>query len=214
MFKLEHPHHRCSGTIFVPQADQDLQQPSSGPSMYPTLGTSTKYILINKRHRLGRDLRVGDLIILQHPNFRNLRVGKRVLGLPGDFVVRDPHMSRTVGGMAVVAGASSSSTTEEPHMTEVPPGHVWVAGDNLAWSRDSRFYGPVPMGLVFGKVVRYSSPSSDWIVDMVRPEEDQLRPARMAVEGDADDDWTWTLRSFRGVKNAGVQKELDLKEVE
>ena len=29
---------------------------------------------------------------------------------------------------------------------------MWVAGDNLDWSRDSRDYGPMPMALIIGKV--------------------------------------------------------------
>ena len=35
---------------------------------------------------------------------------------------------------------------------QVPEGHVYVVGDNMPWSRDSRIYGPVPLGLVNGKV--------------------------------------------------------------
>jgi hypothetical protein len=36
---------------------------------------------------------------------------------------------------------------------QVPPGHVWLQGDNLILSRDSREYGPVPLALVKGRVV-------------------------------------------------------------
>lgn len=36
---------------------------------------------------------------------------------------------------------------------QVPEGHVFLAGDNLPWSRDSRQWGPVPLGLVTGKVI-------------------------------------------------------------
>lgn len=36
---------------------------------------------------------------------------------------------------------------------QVPPGHVWLTGDNLILSRDSREYGPVPLALVKGRVV-------------------------------------------------------------
>ncbi len=35
----------------------------------------------------------------------------------------------------------------------VPEGHMWVQGDNLVLSRDSREYGPVPLALVKGRVV-------------------------------------------------------------
>ena len=38
-------------------------------------------------------------------------------------------------------------------MVQVPQGHMWVMGDNLGWSRDSRTYGSIPVGLVIGRVV-------------------------------------------------------------
>jgi signal peptidase I len=187
--------------------------------MYPTLGISTKYNIISKRHRLGRNLRVGDLIITKHPNFTNLNAGKRVIGLPGDFVVRDPHMARTVGGTPIAGRASGAAICsseaderEEPEMIEVPPGHVWIAGDNMSWSRDSRFYGPVPMGLVVGKIVRYSNPRSDWLVDMVKSGGDQLRPART---GKDEDEWTVNRRSLmKGMQDAGLQEDMNLEKVE
>lgn len=36
---------------------------------------------------------------------------------------------------------------------QIPTGHVWLQGDNLIMSRDSREYGPVPLALVRGRVV-------------------------------------------------------------
>lgn len=48
-----------------------------------------------------------------------------------------------------------------PEPLTVPPGHVWVVGDNAAASIDCRYYGPVPAALLTGKVVcRIWPPSS------------------------------------------------------
>ena len=37
-------------------------------------------------------------------------------------------------------------------MAQVPKGHVWLQGDNLHNSTDSRHYGAVPAGLLRGRV--------------------------------------------------------------
>ncbi|KAL6570552.1 Mitochondrial ATP-independent inner membrane protease subunit 1a [Orobanche gracilis] len=34
----------------------------------------------------------------------------------------------------------------------VPKGHVWIQGDNIFASNDSRHFGSIPYGLILGKV--------------------------------------------------------------
>ncbi|PWN23416.1 LexA/Signal peptidase [Microstroma glucosiphilum] len=65
--------------------------------------------------------------------------------------------SVTQASVALPSTASQEDTGDEEEDEDgyftVPPGHVWLAGDNLHNSTDSRDYGPVPMGCLRGKVI-------------------------------------------------------------
>jgi signal peptidase I len=63
--------------------------PAQGPSMLPTFEISDEWLLISKRHRHGRDVTVGDLVVYKIPIFPDSDGIKRVLGLPGDYVMLD-----------------------------------------------------------------------------------------------------------------------------
>ncbi|CCX12055.1 peptidase S24/S26A/S26B/S26C [Pyronema domesticum] len=111
-----------------------------GASMLPTINVSGDWIVISKFHSRGRGIIVGDLVSYAHPiDGPDVNVVKRVIGLEGDFVVKDP-------------------SDGSGDMLQVPKGHIWTTGDNLPHSLDSRIYGPVPMALVRGKVIAKGLP--------------------------------------------------------
>lgn len=87
---------------------------------------------------LGRPYKRGDIVVCQSPDHLNKTVCKRLVGLPGDMV--SYRYANGIQGRYQV-------------LKEVPPGHVWLLGDNTYNSSDSRYYGPVPMALLEGKVV-------------------------------------------------------------
>lgn len=111
----------------------------SGPSMLPTLAHEGELVIEDRLsyylfpERLAR----GDLAILQSPLEPGRVICKRILAMPGDIVCVDP------------TGELSPSTE---HVI-VPKGHVWISGDNAAYSRDSRHYGPVSMSLIQGRLL-------------------------------------------------------------
>jgi signal peptidase I len=81
---------------------------------------------------------------------------KRVVGLPGDVVEQR-------GGLVYVNDELFVMPSSEDHRTigpyRVEPGHVFVLGDNLVNSNDSRFdLGQVPADAIIGKVVEIFSP--------------------------------------------------------
>ena len=117
-----------------------------GPSMIPTLSWDGVWVLISRFfHRRGRNIAVGDLISFENPIRPGYYSIKRVIGMPGDFVCRD-----TPG-------------KGDGWLVQVPEGHCWVNGDNLAASRDSRHFGPLPLALVRGKVLATFTPFPAWV---------------------------------------------------
>lgn len=119
----------------------------TGDSMYPTFPVDRWNVLtMNRLSALRGDIRVGDIVTVRHVLFPKQFVTKRVMGLEGDVVC--VPATREFGPARVV---------------KVPKGHVWIQGDNLERSRDSRAYGPVPQALVVGKAQLQLWPRFGWV---------------------------------------------------
>ena len=113
--------------------------------MLPTLADFGEFVVENRLiYRLyPNNLSRGDLITLKSPLEPSRIICKRVIGLPGDTICVDPTGEYADPSQHVV----------------IPRGHVWIIGDNAAYSRDSRLYGPVPIALIRGKLqARVSHP--------------------------------------------------------
>lgn len=99
---------------------------------------------------------------------------KRVIGLPGDHVACCDALGRlTVNGAPVVEPyvvklPGSDRVSKEDFTTVVPPGDLWVMGDNRFNSEDSRYHpdtkyrGYVPIGDVVGRAFVVSWPVTRW----------------------------------------------------
>lgn len=103
--------------------------------MVPTMAVAGEGVLELKWINFDKLIQ-GDLVTFVSPLDPGRIVCKRITGLPGDVVCVDP------------TGTYAPSTE---HVV-IPKNHIWATGDNLAWSRDSRVYGPVPMGLLKGRL--------------------------------------------------------------
>lgn len=123
----------------------------SGLSMAPHIA-SGEIVLINTiAYRMQAPAR-GDIIAFHHDGPTPETYIKRVIGLPGDRV-------RIDRGTVYVNGAP----LDEPYVrypdgrsfpaVTVPPGALYVLGDNRADSDDSRFWGFVPENMVLGKAL-------------------------------------------------------------
>jgi len=106
-----------------------------GPSMLPTFNVEGDVVLVEFFSTKFQRLKTGDVVVAKSPTNPKQTVCKRICGMPGDVVTVQP---------------AHSFQSIRHHV--VPEGHVWLQGDNLANSTDSRSYGAVPLGLVRGRV--------------------------------------------------------------
>jgi len=103
-------------------------------SMEPTLSGGQVVLIKPINSSFGvqcGDLKRGDIVISKNPTDPQLNICKRITGLEGDRIPIEYRESHRF----------------------VPPGQIWVEGDNNTESRDSRNYGPVPLGLIRGRVI-------------------------------------------------------------
>lgn len=129
---------------------------TSGDSMLPTLHVSDDYAVVDKRHKYGRGVQMGDVIVARKPNAPENWVCKRITGMPGDIILIDPSENTLRSLEKPVKEVQTDHDKQHwdnyNNYVIVPEGHVWVTGDNLTDSVDSRTYSVVPMGLISGKL--------------------------------------------------------------
>ena len=121
-------------------------------SMVPTLEIDDR-VLVNKFiYRFGSPSR-GDVVVFTSPDNDGMDLIKRVIAVGGQTVeLRDGTVF--VDGSALKEPyvnplIKDTYTSKQP--TKVPPGYVWVMGDNRTNSRDSRYFGPQPVANLLGK---------------------------------------------------------------
>jgi inner membrane protease subunit 2 len=86
----------------------------------------------------------GDVVLYWKPHLPGVLGVKRIIGVEGDVIRRDPR--RLPKGGKYGFG-------ELPREIVVPPGQVFVEGDNWGDSLDSNDFGCVPVNLISGKAV-------------------------------------------------------------
>ena len=123
----------------------------SGLSMAPHIASGEIVIINTMAYRVGAPVR-GDIIAFHHDGPTPEIFIKRVIGLPGDRIAIDR-------GKVFVNGAPLSEPyvrypdERSFHEVTVPPGSLYVLGDNRADSDDSRFWGFVAENQVLGKAL-------------------------------------------------------------
>ncbi|GMI85978.1 hypothetical protein like AT1G23465 [Hibiscus trionum] len=117
-----------------------------GPSMLPTLNITGNLLLVERISTRTGKVQPGDIVIFRSPDTPRKVVCKRLIGMEGDQVtyVVDPNNS------------------DECKTIVVPKGHVWVEGDYIYNSKDSRHFGAIPYGLLEGRAFWTLLPRKDF----------------------------------------------------
>lgn len=120
-----------------------------GSSMAPALLPGER-LLFDRLAYLRDGPRAGDIVLVAHPLRPELRLVKRLAGVPGD-VIEGRALRRGGGGSLFGKNGSRG-------------GEYWVLGDNESESTDSREFGPVRRRDLLGRAwVRYW-PTDRWRV--------------------------------------------------
>ncbi|MGC1381360.1 MAG: signal peptidase I [Candidatus Baltobacteraceae bacterium] len=123
----------------------------SGLSMEPHI-RSGEYVLINTfAYRIGAPSR-GAIVAFRHDADARSIFIKRVIGLPGDRIRIDRGQVYLNGVALDEPYVKHADPRSFPEIV-VPPGSVYVLGDNRAESEDSRSFGPVRYDQLIGRAV-------------------------------------------------------------
>lgn len=130
-------------------------------SMERTLLVHDRVLVSKLSYRFG-DIHRGDVVVFDNPQPRPgdpAQLIKRVVGLPGDKISA-ANGKLVVNGVPqdepyVRAGAQTRMDScpkyRANEVVEVPPGRLFVMGDNREQSHDARCFGPVEETSVVGK---------------------------------------------------------------
>ena len=126
-----------------------------GTSMMPGLRDQERIFVNIFSYRLGLSaITRGDTVVFRFPQDPSKHYIKRVIGVPGDTV-------QVTDGVVILNGNSLREEyvpdeyrdRQNVPLTKVGAGQYFVMGDHRTSSNDSRAWGPVDRGHIYGKAV-------------------------------------------------------------
>jgi signal peptidase I len=124
-----------------------------GTSMMPSLDDQER-IFVNKYVYRLEPIQRGDIVVFRYPRDTSKSFIKRVIGLAGDRIRIDSG-EVLVNGEALEEDYVPAAYADQRSYPEtvVPANSYFVLGDHRTMSNDSRDFGPVNIGYIYGKAV-------------------------------------------------------------
>jgi signal peptidase I len=124
-----------------------------GTSMMPSLDDQER-IFVNKFVYRWEPIERGDIVVFRYPRDPSKSYIKRVIGVAGDRIRIDAGQV-FVNGAPIEENYVPAMYADERSYPEtvVPPLSYFMLGDHRSMSNDSRDFGPVKEGYIYGKAV-------------------------------------------------------------
>jgi len=136
---------KVNGASMSPTLNAEEPEDKDNGTLYTHPGHSeitNEWVFVNRwsmrKPNQQRHIQAGDIVVFVSPKDENDAVIKRVIATEHQII-----QTRKKGSESWRSGGD---------VVVIPAGHCWVEGDNQKTSVDSRKYGPVSYGLIFGKV--------------------------------------------------------------
>lgn len=122
-----------------------------GTSMLPQLEDQDRLFINKFAYRIG-EIHHGDVVVFRYPHDETKSYIKRVIAVPGD-TLRIDHGVVWVNGQQLQERYVPQWYKDDRSQPDIvlPEGEYFVMGDHRSISSDSRDFGPVPRGLIYGR---------------------------------------------------------------
>lgn len=143
--------------------------------MYPGLPAGSRLLSVRRAYSSAAEVKRGDIVLFTHEeDGQKYLYIWRVVGLPGEKIeasgesltingqpVQQDHV-RDADGKGIYREQNGAASYEVAFETSpqnpppdcsvtVPPGQLFVMGDNRFDARDSRYFGPIPFASIIGR---------------------------------------------------------------
>jgi inner membrane protease subunit 2 len=131
-----------------------VQGHSMSPTLNPKNNQGPDFVLL---YKMCSEFKYGDVVFFTSPQNHKKTLVKRIVAMQGDLVRRNPPSMADILFIPDLIYNYSKNIMHQnfngDHWIIVPQGHVWVESDSAEDGVvDSRYFGPIPIGLIVGRV--------------------------------------------------------------